>query len=101
MKIFNIANQIIFNNKLPKIDIFLTEEKLDYKGRFVYQASREKESDPIALREKPMIIIYKNNTDTFLMVVDTLCHEMIHYADYLFGPLNKLKTMVVDELNGE
>ena len=101
LKIFNVANQIIFSNKLPKIDIFLTEEKLDYKVGFVYQASREKESDPIVLREKPIIVICKDNADTFLAIVDTLCHEMIHYADYLFGPLNKLKTMVVDELNGE
>lgn len=101
LKIFNIANQVIFKSKLPKIDIFLTEEKLDYKGGFIYQASREKESDQIVLREKPIIVIHKDNADTFLAIIDTLCHEMIHYADYLFGPLNKLKTMVVDELNGE
>lgn len=102
--IFKLVNQCIFSSKLSPIEIKITEEDPEFKGGFIYQVSKKLDdnSNKIELFENPIIVIYKiPDTNTFFQICDTLCHEMIHYQDYLFGPLHHLKGLATDFVNGK
>ena len=102
--IFKLVNQCIFSSKLPPIEIKITEEDPEFKGGFIYQVSKKLDDNSIKIElfEKPIIVLYKiPDTNTFFQICDTLCHEMIHYQDYLFGPLQHLKGLAIDFVNGK
>lgn len=102
--IFKLVNQCIFSSKLPPIEIKITEEDPEFKGGFMYQVTKKLDDNSIKIEllEKPIIVLYKiPDTNTFFQICDTLCHEMIHYQDYLFGPLQHLKGLAIDFVNGK
>ena len=87
--LFDIINECVFDSKLGEVDIIINSS-LKSKGAFGFQ-NIDDDNNVVSLKNPPLIEIKKESTDTFLEVVDALAHEMIHFYDFMFGPLCELK----------
>lgn len=87
---YKLANQIVFENKLyPEPKIQFKSISKGSKGTFGWQ-DKDKDGN-IVLLKIPVIGYNKHSKDTFLIVVSTLMHELIHYKDLIDGPLSYIK----------
>lgn len=89
--LYALANEHMFENKLHPEPIFKFQSLIhDAKGAFGWQDRDE--NGNIALLKIPIVSYRKHEKDSFLLVVSTLLHELIHYKDFIDGPLSYIKS---------
>jgi hypothetical protein len=94
--LYNCINEFVFNNKLPKNPILNLVDRTNEmaKGLFLFSLKNKNIVPKIKIfREK--------NRDTPLFIASALCHEMIHYFDFLYGPLSKINDATFKNENGK
>ena len=100
-RMFDIVNETMFGNKLPKLDVKLMHENHDgIYGSFCALCIDEKTNKIIEL-DKPFITVINWGKDNFSNVLDTLCHEMIHAYDYYYGPAKKYHGKALKIVDGK
>ena len=83
--IYACINSYVFDNKLPSKPVLSLIDRKDEmaKGLFLFNLKNRNIVPKIKIfREK--------NRDTPMFIASALCHEMIHYYDFLYGPLSKI-----------
>mgnify|MGYP003287462921 CR=1 FL=1 len=94
--IYECINEYVFDNKLPKNPMLTLVDRTNEmaKGLFLF-----------SLKDKNVIpkikIFREKNRDTPLFITSVLCHEMIHYFDFLYGPLSKINDATFKNENGK
>ena len=94
--IYACINEYVFNNKLPDNPTLNIIDRTDEmaKGLFLFNLKNKNITPKIKIfREK--------NRDTPLFIASALCHEMIHYFDFLYGPLSKINNAIFKNENGK
>lgn len=94
--IYSCINEYVFSNKLPNNPILSIIDRTNEmaKGLFLFNLKNKSITPKIKIfREK--------NRDTPLFIASALCHEMIHYFDFLYGPLSKINDAVFKNENGK
>lgn len=89
LRMFDIVNEIMFENSIPKTDIIITHKNYDGIFGSYCNSYLDTETGKVCKLEKPFITIISWGKDNFSNVLDILCHEMIHAYDSNFGPAKK------------
>lgn len=94
--IYACINEYVFNGKLPNNPILSIVDRTNEMAKGVFIFSLKNRSIV------PKIKIFREkNRDTPLFITSVLCHEMIHYFDFLYGPLSKINNAVFRHENGK
>ena len=94
--LYECINEYVFANKLPfNPKLVLVDRKDEMaKGLFMFNLKNKQAT--------PIIKIFREvNRDTPMFIASALCHEMIHYFDFLFGPLSKIENASFKNENGQ
>lgn len=93
--IYSCVNEFAFRNKLPSDVSIQIVDRTDEMAKAVFMFSF------IDKNFKPIIkYIREKDRDTPLFMASAICHEMIHYYDFLFGPLHELKGQAFTVVSG-
>ena len=94
--IYDCINEFIFGNKLPKIEIVVADMKPNDIGKavFMFNLNDHGVTPKIKYLREP-------DRDTPLFASSALCHEMIHYYDFIYGPLSQLKGKTISAKDGK
>ena len=94
--VYDCINDFIFNGKLPKIEIIVVDMKPGDIGKAVFMFSMKN------FKFKPKIKYLRElDRDTPLLMTRALCHEMIHYYDFSYGPLSHLEGKIITAKDGK
>lgn len=94
--IYACINEYVFSNKLPDNPTLSIIDRTNEmaKGLFLFNLKNKSITPKIKIfREK--------NRDTPLFIASALCHEMIHYFDFLYGPLSSINDAAFKNENGK
>jgi len=94
--IYDCINDFIFKNRLPKITLEVVDIMPNDTGKAVFMFDVIHHALPPKIK-----YLREADRDTPLFVTSALCHEMIHFYDYLFGPLSSMKEKSIEVKNGK
>lgn len=78
--VYDCINSFIFKDKLPKIKLEVVDMMPYDTGKAVFMFDARSHSVPPKIK-----YLREVDRDTPLFMTSVLCHEMIHFYDYLFG----------------
>ena len=94
--IFSISNRLFVKNKLDinGISIIVSTNVSSHKEKGIFKLG-------VDTNNKHVLGIVKYDKDNLFHVINVVIHEMIHYYDFMYGPLNaKHNITYVDNING-
>ena len=94
--VYDCINEFIFKSKLPKIEISVVDMKPGDIGKAVFMFNMKN----FAIKPK-IKYLRELDRDTPLLMASALCHEMIHYYDFSYGPLSRLEGKTIAAKDGK